>query len=138
MPPLISCEHERRHANDVNRVAFSTVCGFSETSSATAANESKPPVKFIWCELNAESGHHWRMSTDARLIVHFSCPQCATIYAASQEQRPGRHLGDFYCRNCGTPVHSWTGLYNFSDWMPVSTTPSKKRTRQRRCNDDPR
>jgi predicted RNA-binding Zn-ribbon protein involved in translation (DUF1610 family) len=95
-------------------------------------------VKFIWCELNAESGHHWRMSTDTRLIVHFSCPQCATIYAASQEQRPGRHLGDFYCRNCGTPVHSWTGLYNFSDWMPVSTTPSKKRTRQRRCNDDPR
>ena len=34
MPPLISCQHERRHANDVNHVAFSTVCGFSETSSA--------------------------------------------------------------------------------------------------------
>jgi hypothetical protein len=29
------------------------------------------------------------MSTDTRLIVHFSCPQCATVYAASQEQRPG-------------------------------------------------
>ena len=34
MPSLISCQHERRHANDVNHVAFSTVCGFSETSSA--------------------------------------------------------------------------------------------------------
>ena len=34
MPPLISCQHMRRHANDVNHVAFSTVCGFSETSSA--------------------------------------------------------------------------------------------------------
>ena len=34
MPPLISCQHKCRHANDVNHVAFSTVCGFSETSSA--------------------------------------------------------------------------------------------------------
>ena len=35
MPPLIRRPHEPRHANDVNHVAFSTVCGFSETSSAS-------------------------------------------------------------------------------------------------------
>ena len=60
------------------------------------------------------------MCTDPRLIVHFSCPHCATVYTAGQEQRPGRHPGDFYCRECGTPVHSWTGLYNFADWKPVT------------------
>jgi hypothetical protein len=34
MPPLIICQHKCRDANDVNHVAFSTVCGFSETSEA--------------------------------------------------------------------------------------------------------
>jgi Sugar (and other) transporter len=43
MPPLISCQHERRHANDVNHVAFSTVCGFSETSSAILFDQAEVP-----------------------------------------------------------------------------------------------
>ena len=86
-------------------------------------------VKFIWCELNAESGHHWRMSTDTRLIVHFSCPQCATIYAASQQEQPGRHPGYFHCRMCATPVHEWAGLYNFTDWQ--LTIPRRKRSPRR-------
>jgi len=79
---------------------------------------------------NAESGHHCSMSNDFKLIVHFSCPCCATIYTASQQEQPGRHPGDFHCRSCGTPVHKWTGLYNFVDWQPVAT-PRKKRRRQR-------
>ena len=33
----------------------------------------------------AESGHHGSMSNDFKLIVHFSCPHCATIYTACQE-----------------------------------------------------
>ena len=70
------------------------------------------------------------MSNDFKLIVHFSCPHCATIYTACQEEQPGRHPGDFRCRMCGTPVHEWAGLYNFTDWQ-LAAIPRKKRTRQR-------
>ena len=73
--------------------------------------------------------HHLRMSNDARLIVHFSCPSCATVYTTRQEEQPGRHPGDFHCRMCGTPVHEWTGLYNFTDWQ--LTILRRKRTGQR-------
>ena len=73
--------------------------------------------------------HHWSMSTDAQLIVHFSCPHCAALYSAIQEQRDGRHPGDFHCRGCGTQVHEWTGLYNFVNWQPVAIS-RKKRTRR--------
>jgi len=59
------------------------------------------------------------MSTEAQLTVHFSCLPCGALYTAIQERRPGRHPGDFYCRGCGTPVHEWTGLYNFVNWQPV-------------------
>ena len=86
-------------------------------------------MKFIWCELNAESGHHWSMSNDFKLIVHFSCPHCATIYTASQQEQPGRHPGYFHCRMCATPVHEWAGLYNFTDWQ--LTIPRRKRSPRR-------
>ena len=67
------------------------------------------------------------MSNDFQVIVHFSCPHCATIYTASQQEQPGRHPGYFHCRMCGAPVHEWTGLYNFTDWQPV-TIPRRKRS----------
>ena len=76
----------------------------------------------------AKSGHHWSMSNDFKLIVYFSCPHCATIYTASQQEQPGRHPGYFLCRMCATPVHEWSGLYNFTDWKPVTTTPRRKRS----------
>ena len=61
-----------------------------------------------WC-------HYWSMANDFHLIVHFSCPHCATIYAASQEEQSEHCSGNFHCGRCGTPVHEWTGgLYNFS------------------------
>jgi hypothetical protein len=31
---------------------------------------------------------------------------------------------------CGTPVHEWAGLYNFTDWQ-LAAIPRKKRTRRR-------
>ena len=66
------------------------------------------------------------MSTD-ELIVHFSCPRCVTVYAATQEQQSRQHPGDFHCRKCGTRVHSWSGRYNYVSWRPVSTKPGKNR-----------
>ena len=73
------------------------------------------------------------MSNDFKLIVHFSCPHCATIYTACQEMQRRRHPGDFRCRMCSTPVHEWAGLYNFTDWQPVTTKAKAigMRTRQR-------
>jgi hypothetical protein len=71
------------------------------------------------------------MSNDFKLIVYFSCPHCATIYTASQQERPGRHPGDFHCRMCAAPVHEWSGLYDFIDWKPVTTTPRRKRSLRR-------
>ena len=76
--------------------------------------------------------HHWRMTNDFQLIVHFSCPHCTTVYAASQEEQPTHCSGDFHCGRCGAPVHEWTGLYDFSYWKPVTTTPRSARTSKRR------
>ena len=69
------------------------------------------------------------MSNDFKLIVYFSCPHCATIYTASQQEQPGRHPGYFRCRMCATPVHEWAGLYNFTDWQ--LTIPRRKRSPRR-------
>ena len=75
--------------------------------------------------------HYWSMANDFHLIVHFSCPHCATIYAASQEEQSEHCSGNFHCGRCGTPVHEWTGgLYNFSRWKAGTIMP--KRIRQRR------
>jgi hypothetical protein len=69
------------------------------------------------------------MANDSHLIVHFSCPHCATVYAASQEEQPEQCAGNFHCGRCGTPVHEWTGgLYNFSGWKAGTMMP--KRIRQ--------
>ena len=90
-------------------------------------------VKFIPRQLNAKSGHYWSMSNDFQVIVHFSCPRCGTIYAASQQEQPGRHPGFFHCRACGAPVHEWSGRYNFTDWNPVTRIPRRKRSPPRRA-----
>ena len=69
------------------------------------------------------------MNNDFKLIVHFSCPHCATVYTANQKEQPGRHPGGFHCRMCSTPIHEWAGLYNFTDWKHVTTVPRRKRRR---------
>ena len=65
--------------------------------------------------------HHLRMTNNARLIVHFSCPQCVTVYRASQEERPQQCSGHFHCDRCGAPVLEWTGFYDFASWKAVTS-----------------
>ena len=67
------------------------------------------------------------MTNYFQLIVYFSCPQCETVYAASQEEQPEECSGDFHCRSCGATVHKWTGLYDFPYWKPVTLTDTKVR-----------
>ena len=69
------------------------------------------------------------MSNDFKLIVYFSCPHCATVYTARQDEQPARHPGYFHCRVCAAPVHEWSGLYNFAAWQ--LTILRRKRIRQR-------
>jgi hypothetical protein len=72
--------------------------------------------------------HHCSMASHSQLVVYFSCLQCKTVYAASQEEQPEPWSGDFYCRRCGASVHKWTGLYDFPYWKPVTLTTRKART----------
>ena len=69
------------------------------------------------------------MGDGARIMVHFSCPHCVTIYQARQERRTADDCsGDFYCERYGSPVHDWTGFYHFSDWvMAVESSPNRRR-----------
>jgi predicted RNA-binding Zn-ribbon protein involved in translation (DUF1610 family) len=53
------------------------------------------------------------------VIVHFCCPQCLAVYRATQARRAERGHNTFSCQNCGTPVHEWTGLYDFLNWRHV-------------------
>jgi hypothetical protein len=69
------------------------------------------------------------MVNDPQIIVHFSCQHCLTVYQARQERRGLDDCsGEFYCGRCGSPVHDWTGLYDFSEWHPIANSvPSAKR-----------
>ena len=60
------------------------------------------------------------MTNDYRLIVYFACLQCSTLYAASQEEQPKKCSGAFHCGRCATPIHKWTGLYDYRDWTQVA------------------
>jgi predicted RNA-binding Zn-ribbon protein involved in translation (DUF1610 family) len=53
-----------------------------------------------------------------KLPVYFSCRHCETVFRATQVRQPG--AGSYICRACGTPVHEWSGPYNFVDWKPVA------------------
>jgi hypothetical protein len=67
------------------------------------------------------------MKNDAFPIVHFCCPNCALVYAATQEHRAERRGGAFFCGECGSPVHEWTGRYNFINWKPVMKSKAHRR-----------
>ena len=62
-----------------------------------------------------------KMGNDALVIVYFSCPNCLAVYRAAQAPRAEKGYNSFSCKNCGTPVHEWTGLYDFLDWRHVMT-----------------
>ena len=85
---------------------------------------SEPPAKAYRIFGDRGSGYCF-------LIVYFSCPCCATICTASQQEQPVRHPGYFHCRVCAVRVHEWSGLYNFTDWQPVTTKAIRMCTRQR-------
>jgi len=72
------------------------------------------------------------MTNAFRLIVYFSCPRCLTVYAASQEEQPKKCSGAFHCGRCATPVHKWTGDYDFRDWTQVTITARKAVPKPRR------
>jgi peptide subunit release factor 1 (eRF1) len=60
------------------------------------------------------------MSNHNQVTVHFSCPHCRTVYCANQKPRTEKRYDAFHCRNCGTPVHEWTGQYDFLGWNAVA------------------
>jgi predicted RNA-binding Zn-ribbon protein involved in translation (DUF1610 family) len=63
------------------------------------------------------------MTNGTQTTVYFGCPHCATTYVATQAQCADPHSGDFYCKDCGAPVHSWTGYYDFSNWTAFTVQP---------------
>jgi len=48
----------------------------------------------------------------------FKCQKCGAWYAAMWEQSPLREPapGTFNCPDCGTVVHSWSGIDHYTDW----------------------
>jgi len=47
--------------------------------------------------------------------------ECGAWYEATWEQFPRQELapGTFNCADCGTVVHSWSGIDRYSDWRLV-------------------
>jgi predicted RNA-binding Zn-ribbon protein involved in translation (DUF1610 family) len=54
------------------------------------------------------------------LTVHFTCPKCGLGYKATQEQFPEKRAGHFDCIDCRSEVHSWSGIYDFTGWQPIT------------------
>jgi predicted RNA-binding Zn-ribbon protein involved in translation (DUF1610 family) len=54
------------------------------------------------------------------LTVYFSCPDCSVVYSAKQSLFEQTTSGSFDCRECGKPVHSWSGRYAYLHWKPVA------------------
>ena len=48
----------------------------------------------------------------------FKCRECGAWYAATWEQSLSRQPapGTFNCKDCGTVVHSWSGIDRYTDW----------------------
>jgi predicted RNA-binding Zn-ribbon protein involved in translation (DUF1610 family) len=51
------------------------------------------------------------------ITVVFACPQCGSVYRASQYRGMGAHFGVFNCVSCHAQVYAWSGLYDFLDWQ---------------------
>jgi hypothetical protein len=49
------------------------------------------------------------------------CQECGAWYVATWEQSVRRESapGTFCCPDCGTVVHSWSGIGFYSDWRLV-------------------
>jgi len=60
------------------------------------------------------------MRKNVGLTIYFSCPECKLVYQATQVRAIERTDGQFDCLECGRQVHSWTSLYDFLQWKPVT------------------
>jgi hypothetical protein len=55
------------------------------------------------------------------ITERFKCQECGAWYEATWEQFPRREAapGAFNCPDCGTLVHSWSGIDRYRDWRLV-------------------
>jgi hypothetical protein len=74
---------------------------------------------------------------NAESIVYFICPCCELVYQSRQVRSSECTIGRISCVKCFTTVHSWSGIYDFHSWKPVSTriirrsSPARKSPRAR-------
>src|SRR5712671_5107460 len=54
--------------------------------------------------------------------VIFACPKCGLAHEVTQEHVPAKMSGGFDCADCGHPVHSWYGFFDYSNWKAGSQT----------------
>ena len=69
----------------------------------------------------------------AEITVYFTCPCCELVYQARQVRSSERMIGRINCVKCFTTVHSWTGVYDFVLWKPMTQrrrTATPKETRR--------
>ena len=60
------------------------------------------------------------MTGSTNTIVIFACPKCGIVYRATQLKLPYERPGRFDCVDCMAEVHSWTDLYDFTDWKAMT------------------
>jgi hypothetical protein len=70
------------------------------------------------------------MAIPDSLTVYFACPHCELVYQATQARLPVKATGQFDCTACRQRVHSWTGLYGYFFWKPVTRRAGRNRRRQ--------
>ena len=68
-------------------------------------------------------------------LVVFLCSNCGAAYKAVQKNTGASQFGNFDCSECNSLVHSWNGVYNYSDWTPIF---AKKAARKGRLGKRPK
>jgi len=70
-----------------------------------------------------ERGATTGLKTPTRLqimtTVIFACPKCGLAHQVTQVQIPAKKPGRFGCAGCGTTIHSWYGVFDYSGCKPV-------------------
>ena len=57
--------------------------------------------------------------------VIFACPKCGLAHKVTQVQVPTKASRRFDCVDCGTIIHSWYGVFDYSDRKSVRTDRSR-------------
>lgn len=53
-------------------------------------------------------------------IIHFTCPDCGAVYAATRTRSDTDRAYRVFCPDCKDGVlHEGNGRYSLSDWEPV-------------------